>query len=357
MINLISPINQLGYGQAGLNILKSLQQKDSVGLWTMGQPQVTSQEDAQAVQKALLQAQTPDFNAPCLRIWHQHDMSQFVGRGTKIGFPFFELDEFNPTEKHHLNSLDLLFVTCDWAKDICIKNLELSPDQIHVVPLGVDAEIFKPSPVSTQKNTIFFNCGKWEVRKGHDILCDIFNKAFDVTDNVELWLMTQNPFLTKEEDQEWKNLYKRSNLGFKVKFIERVEKHEEVYNIMSKVDCGIFPSRAEGWNLELLELLACGRHVIATNYSAHTQYCSNQNARLVNVTDKEFAYDGKWFHGKIGKWARIEQEQINEFAHHMKEIHNSKQNNLLSANKDGINTAQTYTWDNCAATIRKIVNV
>ena len=54
--------------------------------------------------------------------------------------------------------------------------------------------------------------------------------------------------------EKWKNLYIDSKNGHKVRFIDRAKTQEEVYNIMAKVDCGIFPSRAEGWNLELLEL-------------------------------------------------------------------------------------------------------
>ena len=70
---------------------------------------------------------------------------------------------------------------------------------------------------------------------------------------------------------------------------------------MSKVDVGIFPSRAEGWNLEILELMSCGKHIITTNYSAHTEFCNKENALLVDIDELETAYDGKWFLGSCGK--------------------------------------------------------
>lgn len=44
-------------------------------------------------------AKMPDFQAPCLRIWHQFDMSHFTGSGEKIGFPIFELDTL-PSKKN-----------------------------------------------------------------------------------------------------------------------------------------------------------------------------------------------------------------------------------------------------------------
>ena len=53
-----------------------------------------------------------------------------------------------------------------------------------MAPSGVDRDIFTPnikidgSDISKDKY-IFLNIGKWEIRKGHDLLVHIFNKAFD----------------------------------------------------------------------------------------------------------------------------------------------------------------------------------
>jgi hypothetical protein len=115
-MNIVAPINQLGYGVASLNIVKHMAAKRKTSLWCLGQPQVTNQEDANIISQCLKNASFLDFNAPCIKIWHQHDMSQFAGKGRRIGFPIFELDEFSELEKHHLNSLDSLFVCSQWAK-------------------------------------------------------------------------------------------------------------------------------------------------------------------------------------------------------------------------------------------------
>ena len=69
-------------------------------------------------------------------------------------------------------------------------------DNIHVIPLGVDRGIFTET-VSNRSETIFFNCGKWEFRKGHDFIVEAFNEAFEPSDDVELWLMCDNPFLSE----------------------------------------------------------------------------------------------------------------------------------------------------------------
>jgi glycosyltransferase involved in cell wall biosynthesis len=355
-MNIISPINQLGYGVTGLNIIKALRKMQPVSLWPIGQPQVTSEEDSFIVRDSINNAHFFDESDPCIRIWHQHDMAQFVGRGTKIGFPIFELDKFKPMERHHLNSVDKLFVCSHWAKEVCINdqikphNASLYDDAIRVIPLGVDNKIFQPCEIKDGP-TVFFNCGKWEVRKGHDVLVDIFNSAFSDDDNVELWMMCDNPFLSAEEDEKWKNKYLSSPIGYKVRFISRKRTHDEVYNIMAQVDCGIFPSKAEGWNLEPLELMACGKHVIITNYSAHTEFCNTKNSYLIDIDELEPAYDGKWFNGKVGSWAKIGQDQIEQTINHMRTVHSLKQDGQLKVNEEGIKTSKEFTWENTAKEI------
>lgn len=356
MINIIAPINPLGYGVAGWNITKELSKIMDVALWPIGQLQIHTQQEADILKPLINNSAMFDPKAPSLKIWHQHDMAQSVGSGERIGFPIFELDEFNDIEKHQLNSLDRIFVCSQWARMVILNNVtNVSESKVHVIPLGVNSDLFQPCE-SKSKKTVFFNCGKWEIRKGHDVLVDIFNKSFNEEDDVELWMMTTNPFLSPEEDEEWKKLYLNSKLGDKIKFIDRVATHEEVYNIMRRTDCGIFPSRAEGWNLELLEMLSCGKTVITTNYTAHTEFCNDSNAYLVEIENKELAYDGKWFNGRCGSWAKMSNMQIDLFVDYMRNVHKLKQSGKLSTNQEGVITAKSFSWAKSSSDIKEIIN-
>ena len=345
-INLQAPINQLGYGVAGLNILKALQDKAEVSLFVIGQPQVTNQADATAVRKGIEVASTFDPQAPCIKIWHQNQMAERIGSGKFIGFPIFELDTFNSLEKHHLSACDELFVCSEWAKQVCLKNLTSSEDKIHVAPLGVDRAIFKECLPRTHSKTIFFNCGKWEIRKGHDVLIDAFKRVLKHDENVELWMMCNNPFNSPEEENKWQNLYSHPN----VKIIPRAETQAEVYNIMSQVDCGVFPSRGEGWNLELLEMMSLGKHVITTDHSAHTEFCTEDNCGLVTIKEVEPAVDGKWFFGQ-GNWAKVDEETISDLASKMLNFIDTKK---CTVNQAGLETASKFSWENTA---NKILDV
>ena len=346
MINLISPINTLGYGVAGYNILKELYKlDDSITLYPIGQPEDV--DTTGIVSRAIQNQSTPIVNRPCVKIWHQHELQRHIGKGSHIGFPIFELTEFNATEISSLHHCDKIFVCSEWAKNIILENTTFAGDAVHVVPLGVDTDIFNPDASKSRSNTIFFNCGKWEKRKGHDVILECFNEAFDYNDNVELWMMCDNPFIG-DQNQEWQKLYKTSPLGGKIKVIPRQVRHEDVYNIMSQTDCGVFPARAEGWNLELLEMMACGKHVIATNYSAHTQFCSPSNCRLIEIDNLETAYDGVFFLGDKGLWAELASSQKDQVITHMKDIHRAKQTGELPINNAGVDTATKFSWENSA---------
>ena len=344
-IKLIAPINSLGYGVAGYNLFKELfNLYPSTALYPISNPEFVDDYIASGLKNRITSALHK--HSPCVKIWHQNDIHSFVGQGKHIGFPIFELTEFSEEEKISMAHCDKLFVCSEWAKNVLYNQNGWSCPPVHVVPLGVDSDIFKPFSSSRQP-TVFFNCGKWEKRKGHDILLECFNFAFEADDNVELWMMCDNPFIG-QNNEKWMNLYKNSPMGHKIRFIPRQKTHKDVYNIMKQTDCGIFPARAEGWNLELLEMMSCGRFVIATNYSAHTEFCNKDNCYLVDPDGLEPAFDGVFFSGSHGEWASLQKPAKEQIINHMKTVHKTKQNGQQTVNIEGIKTAQKFSWRNSA---------
>jgi len=347
-LNLVGPCNSLGYGTVGFNLLINLSKQFKIAYWPIGNIDYPVPEHLRSVVQDSLNNQADyDPSAPCIRVWHQHDLAQFVGRGTRIGFPIFELDKFNEREQHHLDSVDKIFVCSHWAASVLEsqKNYEVNP---HVVPLGVDRDIFYEGIAGEGGPYVFLNIGKWEVRKGHDIIVDAFNNAFNESDNVQLWMMNHNPFLKPEKQKEWEDFYTQSRLGSKIHILPRVQTQEELAAIMRKANCGVFPARAEGWNLELLEMMSCGKQVIATDYSAHTEFCNADNCHLIPVTDLEDAYDGIWFNGQ-GQWAKFDDKTLDKLSSLMLQCY--KKGDLV--NHTGIETAKEFSWDNTVKAIQK----
>jgi len=355
-INISCPLNNTGYGISSINIVKALSKIDkNISLFPIGQSYIDTQNDYDLfyslVEKAISDF---DINAPYLKIWHQFDLFNRGGKGKYFAFPFFELDTFNKLERNHLSVPDTVLVSSKWAKDV-IENNGIT-NNIEVVPLGVDVSVFDYKLFDNDDNLekkedkyIFLNIGKWEVRKGHDILLEIFNTAFPDEQDVELWILASevtNSYSSKEELEKWKKMYDSP----RIKIIPGVQKHSDIAKIIYMSDCGIYPSRAEGWNLEALETMAMNKPVIITDYSAHTEFCNNDNSYLIEILDKEVAFDGKAFKGQ-GLWAKLEDKQINQTIEYMRHVYKSK----VKTNPNGVETAKKFSWNNTAETIVRCI--
>jgi glycosyltransferase involved in cell wall biosynthesis len=349
-INYSGPINNTGYGLASLNILKELSKIADVTYFPIGNPAVNNQNDYNAVLPLLQKRMQLDINAPNFRIWHQFDLLDHIGRGKYIAYPFFELDSFNDFEKINLKVPDIVCVSSKWGQQVLHNNGIESPS--CVVPLGVNREIFNNNIKSNRKDDkyVFLNIGKWEVRKGHDLLFNIFNTAFPNEKDVELWILASektNSYSSSDELTQWKTMYASD----RVKLFSGFETQEEIAQLIANSDCGLYPSRAEGWNLELLETMSMGKPAIATNYSAHTEFCTSDNSYLVDIEETEKAFDGKAFQGQ-GNWAKLGKNQIDNIIDHMRFVYK----NRLNVNPNGIETAKKYSWANAADQVMRCIS-
>lgn len=347
-MNIVSPIDCFtGYGITGYNIWKYLYNLDpSSSLFVIGGGNLESNWDKNCIVSGINNQINFNKNKPCFKLWHSNDFIMRPYGDSKYGvLSFFETDQIADLDKNGYELADIIFMPSTWAKNILEQNGIKKP--IVVCPQGVDTNIFNanvPDDKKEKSTYIFINIGKWEIRKGHDILIDIFNSAFETNDNVELWMVNHNPFLNTEQTNTWINFYKNTKLSDKIRFFPRLPNQQTVANVMSYADCGIFPSRAEGWNNEAIEMMAMNKPLIITNYSAHTEYCNTNNSYLIDINETELAIDNIWFHGKSGNWATIGQNQIDQTVEHMRYVYkNNIRNNL-----EGLKTAQNYTWEKTA---------
>lgn len=374
-INLTAPVNSLGYGVVGLNVALALHRRHTPALWFVGPPEAPPEHHAALIE---MRNRASFFNpkAPSLRIYHQFDLAQHVGKGPHCAMPIFELTRFKPVEEHHLLSQDIVFANSRWAGQVLADN-GVPEDRIQYAPLGVDQGIFCPRrdtvvPGQPVGPTVFLNCGKWEYRKGHDVLLEAFNRAFEPTDNVFLVMNCHNPCLSaamRDENANWRyndgwtQSYKSSKMGARIEVLaRRLPTQQDVADMMATADCGVFPSRAEGWGLESAEMLAMGKHVILTDYSAHTEYANATNALLLTVDRLEDAHDGHWFDagdrawdGPPGQWAELGTAQVDQLVEHMRRVHRLKQAGELLPNYAGADSMRAFTWDNTAEEITSVL--
>jgi len=349
-LNVTAPINSLGFGVVGLNIVLGLERLGHApALWPIGEIEAPEEHHA-GLRRALDRRHRYNPRSASLRISQPADLAQHVGKGLHCGLPIFELNRFDPVEQHHLDSQDLLIVPSRWAMQVLVDNA-IPENRVRVAPLGVDREIFRFVERVEPGATVFLNVGKWEVRKGHDILAEAFCKAFTLKDDVRLILLTHNLFYSAEESRQWADAYRNSPLGGKIQVLEdRLPTQRAVAELMARADCGVFPFRAEGWNLDLAEMMAMGKNVIATNYSAPTEYLTAENARLIETDHLVDAVDAKSFEGQ-GQWAEFGDPQIEQLAEHLRAVHRLKQAGQLRPNTAARDTMARFTWENTVACI------
>ena len=96
--------------------------------------------------------------------------------------------------------------------------------------------------------------------------------------------------------------------------------------------------------------MAMNKPIIATNYSAHTEYCTNANSFLVDISETEPANDGKWFHGN-GNWAKIGEQQFEQIVEYMRYVYK----NNIKTNPEGFKTAQNLSWLNTSTIVNDVI--
>ncbi len=358
-LNIQAPINSLSYGIMSCNIIKELiRLKVDLTILPIGRVELVPSIFAEYmpfINKYFDQSNLSDANS--LRIYHADDLAQKIGSKQHIGYTAFELDKFTPRQLSHLKLCDKVITCSKWGESILSDN---GIEKCGYSPLGVDRYIFNENVQVLPKNLkrknqnrVFLHVGKAETRKSTLEIVEAFNIAFNKEDDVELWMCIPNIFLDEKERGWWSERIlspQYNKLWAKTQLInQRVESQFEIAQIMIQADVGVFPARAEGFNLPALEMLSCGKHVIATNYSAHTEYLSPANSDLIEIDELEMASDNKWFKTGIGKWAKIGIKQIHDLAGKMKHCYENMAADYVNAN--GIKTAKQFSWENTAKKI------
>ncbi len=343
-VNFIAPFCRTGYGITGAYLLRAMIELNAdVSFFPLGQVD-RSILPFPKLESALAAQDRFNAAAVSVRLSQQFDLALHVGAGPRIGFPIFELDHFDSRSLHHLKSQDRLLVCSEWARGVLLQN-GIWKMPVDIVPLGVDRAVFHEKlPAGTSTDTQFLSVGKLEARKGQLELLRAFEAAFSPSDPVRLTLICANPFVTDKEMESLCKPFRNSRMARRITLVTKpYATQSEVARVMAASDCGVFVSRAEGWNLEALEMLSCGREVIATDYSAHTQFLNSGNARLIEIDGVERAHADS-----PGAWAAWQPRQHEALVHALRAVHETRRNGPLPMHEPGVETAKQFSWTSAA---------
>jgi len=385
-INYIAPFNKTGYGVASIGYLKGLiANKQDLNLTVIGSIPENDQEfNKPEINSLLSYKKQPNFEDASFIFWHLFDINNQASafKGPKVGFTTFEIDTLRPIEIETLNKLDLIGTASNWGKSILSKYI--SADKIFVAPHAFKETINQTlnpivpdypahvklwkqiiNPTHIEENTLILStAGKYESRKGHLELIKACMK-YGETDPILLTTFIYNPFITHNFPYgDINNLFLEpvyTNSGIKVfrykKFLlvlmPPTNSRLELHGALSKAHYFVAPSKAEGWNLPLFEMMSYGMPAIATTCTGHSEFCTNDNVIPINTSSMEIAKDNKFFDG-TGNWYSVTPEAI------LESIYKAKarllDNSITALASKAAETCGNFSWQKSAKLIMEAMS-
>jgi glycosyltransferase involved in cell wall biosynthesis len=380
MLNIYSPINNLGYGIHSNNLIKALIEKgQEINLTPIGEAQLDPFFEMYH-KEAAKNKEKFNIKNPSLYIFHDELSNQACGTPL-FTYSIFETSQLKPQSLNMLENgpTNVILTTTEGHRQNLINQKITKP--IEVVNEGIDETLFNTIPIDKYidtKKLTYLTVGKREERKNTDLLVRLFINLMKEKE-VALICHTFNPFINRTQDHPFKNLSCWAGInpmkhgfeykGFNGKAHVFTYKKCDIYfttptlpvsnmpSLYHSANIGIQVSRGEGWDLPLTEMLACGLPTIATDCLGHTEYLTDtipdiQKNLLVKKTDMTIAIDNVWFKGNQGIWDNL---NVENFSKVLEDSFNNaslyEQKNEQLADYMSLN----YSWGKAAENLIRVI--
>jgi glycosyltransferase involved in cell wall biosynthesis len=207
----------------------------------------------------------PQVEVPTVVTVHdlQHrDLPGFFGHGRRS----FRRIAYDRAAKN----AEAVIVTSEFVRDRAVELVGLDRDRVHVIPLGIDHDVFQPGD-DEREPFILYPARPW-LHKNHARLFEAFAALRATRPQLRL-VLTGGGLERLEPLPEGVE-----NLG--------VVPSEELASLYRRAACLVYPSLYEGFGLPPLEAMASGCLVAASNVSAVPEVCGDA-AVLFDPTDPD----------------------------------------------------------------------
>ena len=276
-----------------------------------------------------------DYNIVLVDCYHKYYDDNYSGK--KIFYNVWEKTRYPDEFFEKLKTADQIWVPTHWQNN-CLLRQGISREKVKIVPEGIDSEELFPENLQNNDKFTFLILGKWEKRKSTKELVKAFAELFGDNDKIELLLSCSNNF-PDDGHKSTKERLKEINVNCKnIKIIDFQERHEVVKMIKSShvfLSC----ARSEGWNLPLIESLACGIPSIYSNCSGQLEFAEGLgvpveiHGEVLDQNDPMFGYYDP---------------DYNDLKKKMLEVYNSYEFYKQKALKDSDFIRENFTWEKAA---------
>ncbi|MDD4289816.1 MAG: glycosyltransferase family 4 protein [Patescibacteria group bacterium] len=162
--------------------------------------------------------------------------------------------------KSFLPNSKKILVTSNFIKNYLIKNFSINGDKIKNIPYGIDTKLFFAKNKNINEKIKILCVQRLVKSKGVDILIKAIDKIVR-NNTIDIFLDIVGD---GEERIYLENLVKSKELNNVITFHGNI-KNEKIVQYYKNSDIFVFPTLSEGFGIVLLEAMASGNIIIASN--------------------------------------------------------------------------------------------
>jgi len=256
-----------------------------------------------------------------------------------------------------LKEFDQLWVPSKWQKECSIKQ-GYNPQKIKVVPEGVDTNTFYPEkvePLEEYKDNRFkfLLFGRWDYRKSTKEIVETFLSTFTKNEPVDLILSIDNMYgsnidgfnTTEERLKYWGFNDKRLK-------IKHFPSREEYISYLKSGNVFVSCARGEGWNLPLIEAMACGTPSIYSECSGQLEFAQGKGLPVKILEERPTTYSDhkKWTMAETTSTfpGNYYEPDFNHLSKVMRDAYKNYNSHKKQALKDAKRIHNNFNWDKVA---------
>jgi len=253
-----------------------------------------------------------------------------------VGYCFIEDNVL--VKRYMLNApryFDKIVAGSTWCRDM-LADFHL-PLPVHAILQGVGPEFFEIQPREKDDRFIVFSGGKYEPRKGQDIVLAAMRVFMGLHKDAWFSPNWHNPW-NYGRREAW-GCDPARIIGSKFAAVP----HAQMPDLYRCSDIGLFPNRCEaGTNLVMMEYMASGRPVIATYATGHKDVLEEHNP--LNLTHNG-EYLAKAPDGSVtGVWV---EPDLDEILANLETAYRSRDSLPVEGARIR-ETMRKWTWERCA---------